>query len=77
MTPGQRQTLYAVCAGVSLAITVYSVFGVLQAALLFNDERALSNYYFWVPAALIFGVLSVVFLLLILRQAQQESGGRR
>lgn len=53
--------LYAIVAGVCLAVSFYSLMGVWQAASLFSGGRAMANYQFWGPLTILFFAAAVFF----------------
>ncbi len=67
-----KKTVNAIAAGVCLAIAAYSFMGVLQAALLFDGERAIRNYQFWAPLSLVFLIAGIYHSLGALRIAKHH-----
>lgn len=53
--------LYAIAAGICLALSFYALMGVWQAAALFSGDRAIMNYQFWGPLAVLFFAAGVFF----------------
>ena len=68
----KKQTVYAIGAGVCLALGCYALMGLLQAVMVFEGERATSNYRFWGPLTALFLGLGVVFALRAYRYSLEQ-----
>lgn len=74
-----KVTLYAMAAGICLALSLYALIGVWQAAALFSGDRAMANYQFWGPltvlffgAALFFGYRALRLSLLRIKKILRD-----
>ncbi len=56
-----KVTLYAIASGVCLAFSLFALIAVWQAASLFSGSRALANYQFWGPLAVLFLAAGLFF----------------
>lgn len=68
----KKQTLYAIASGVCFALGCYALIGILQAAVYFEGERAMSNYRFWGPLTALFLGLGIVFAIRAFRYSLEQ-----